>query len=318
MTREQNEQRFIQVIGAVKQLYTKEGRSKVYISNLLGIDRWYLREAIVKYEIEEPQTKRRLTKSTEKFLNRNREKILKMLNEDKSESQIGAEFDKNRDQIHRIIQIDDVLKQAEAEKLERIHRAHQEHVQYLVEKSGYDYNIVPIEEEVWKPMPGYDEYDVSNMGRIRKHAARYDAYYLLTPQPNKNNGRMYVSVVNNSGKRKNISLARVVASQFCDGFSDERKTVNHIDGDVQNNRADNLEWVSQSDNNKHSYQMLNRPVDTGKPIDYVILYKDKYEFKTIAAFARFINKSWTQASRWLGEPEKHEIKKIYHKKALAS
>lgn len=318
MTYEQNEQKFLQVIDAVKQLYTKEGRSKLYISNLFGIDRWYLREAIVKYEIEEPQTKHHLTKSTEKFLNRNRGKILKMLNENKSESQIAVEFDKTCDQIHRIIQIDDVLKQAEAEKLERMHQSHQEHVQLLIKKSGYDYNIAAIEGEVWKPMPGYDGYEVSNMGRVRKYASKYDAYYLLTPQPNKNNGRMYVSATNNFGKRKNIMLARVVASQFCNGFSDEKKTVNHIDGDVKNNRADNLEWVSQSDNNKHSYQTLNRPVNIGKPIDYTILYKGKYEFKTISAFARFINKSWTQTSRWLNEPEKHEIKKIYPKKALAS
>lgn len=318
MTREQNEQKFLQVIDAIKQLYTKEGRSKLYISNLFGIDRNYLREAIAEYNIEEPQTKHHLTKSTEKFLHRNRDKILKMLNEGKSESQIAVEFNKKRDQIARIIQIDDVLKQAAADKAERVRRNHTERVQLLIKKSSRDYNIAFIEGEIWQPLRGYTGYEVSNMGRVRKYASRYDAYYLLTPQPNKNNGRMYVSMTSDHEKRKNLNLARLVASQFCEGFSSEKNTVNHIDGDVQNNRADNLEWISQSDNNKHSYQTLNRPVNKAKPIDYIILYKDRYEFKTIAAFARFIGKSWTQTARWLDEPEKHAIQKIYSTKALAS
>ena len=38
------------------------------------------------------------------------------------------------------------------------------------------------------------------------------------------------------------------------------------------------------------------------------IYRGKYEFKTVTAFAKFIGKSETQARRWLDEPHKHEIK----------
>ena len=39
-----------------------------------------------------------------------------------------------------------------------------------------------------------------------------------------------------------------------------------------------------------------------------IIYKNKYEFKTVAAFARFIGKSETQTRRYLETPSKYEIK----------
>ena len=36
-------------------------------------------------------------------------------------------------------------------------------------------------------------------------------------------------------------------------LSEKHTQVNHIDGDPANNRAENLEWVTRSENNQHSY-----------------------------------------------------------------
>lgn len=300
----------------VEQLYSKEGRSKVYISNLLGIDRKYLARAIKEYHIPEPESRHRLTKSTEKFLNRNRDRILKMIESGMSVTQIAIEFGRSRDQINRIIQIDEVLKEAESHKVERMHQHHIDLLSNRMDESSRNFNYVRIDGEEWRALAGYAGYEVSNQGRVRKYCKRYDAYYLLRQQPNANNGRMYVAAINDRGERKNLMVARLVAITFCEDRTDEKNTVNHIDGNVQNNRADNLEWMSQSENNTHSYRALHRQLNVGKKIDYTILYQGKYEFKTIAAFARFIGKSWSQASRYLQEPEKHDIEKIYHKKPM--
>lgn len=48
----------------------------------------------------------------------------------------------------------------------------------------------------------------------------------------------------------------MVAINFVDGYEDDF-IVNHKDGDKENNHFNNLEWVSRSDNQIHSYNKLN-------------------------------------------------------------
>lgn len=55
------------------------------------------------------------------------------------------------------------------------------------------------------------------------------------------------------GKVKTFLVARLVAMTFLP-VPYGKLTVNHIDGDTTNNRADNLEWVTSSENNKHGFE----------------------------------------------------------------
>ena len=121
---------------------------------------------------------------------------------------------------------------------------------------------------------------------------------------------MYVKLYNGT-KIKNLQVARLVGHAFVDGYSEKNNTINHNDGNVANNKASNLTWVSQSDNNLHSYKELNRLKVRCKRYNFTkILYKNKYEFKTVAAFAKFLNKSETQIRRYLDNPKKYDIKLI--------
>lgn len=56
------------------------------------------------------------------------------------------------------------------------------------------------------------------------------------------------------GKRKNkiLTVHREVAKAFIDNPYN-KCCVNHKDGDKQNNNVENLEWVTHSENNIHSY-----------------------------------------------------------------
>ena len=69
----------------------------------------------------------------------------------------------------------------------------------------------------------------------------------------------YVEYVlsDSENKRKHIQAHRIVASLFIVNY-ENKKYVNHIDGNKLNNNITNLEWVTASENEKHSYQVLKK------------------------------------------------------------
>jgi len=60
-------------------------------------------------------------------------------------------------------------------------------------------------------------------------------------------------------KNKRLQLGRVIYAKF-NGTLQEDLTVNHKDGNPSNNHKDNLELVTQSENNKHAYKLGKKPV----------------------------------------------------------
>lgn len=296
----------------IRQLYSKEGRSFSYISKLLEVNRKKLTDFIKANKFEEPIPRRHLTPSNQKFANRNRMYIKSQLDSDVDTTIIAKNLGVSSNYLlYTVIRCDDVLRKSLDEKNSRIHKRHSEKQEELLHNSQLNYSFNEIVGEEWKPVKGYDKYSVSNMGRVRKQAQRYGVYFLLRQQPNKNNGRLYARIVDDNGVSHNLQVSRLVGYNFVVGHSDDKNTINHIDGDVSNNRSDNLEWVSQSENNFHAYKCLNRTHVNFRRYNFDrILYKGKYEFKTVAAFARFIGKSETQTRRYLDNPEQYEIELV--------
>ena len=283
----------------IMYLYSKEGRTKSYISKLLKINRKTLSEKISDWNLPKPKPAYRMNPSTRKQLNRRRNQIKSMLDKD---CQLITIATTTKTPLKTLTGI--FLQQ-------RRNNAALKRTEDFKTKSKYLYNIVNYPDEIWKPILGFDKYYVSNHGRVRKYAERYKAFYLLQPTINKNTNRPYVSLYNQN-KRKNLSLSRIVAQTFIP-HAEKENTVNHKDGNVNNNHVNNLEWVTQSENNKHAYRTLNRKVVNKRKYKFnKLLYRGKYEFKTVAAFAGFIGKSETQTRRYIDNPDKHNIKLIYN------
>lgn len=114
-----------------------------------------------------------------------------------------------------------------------------------------------IDGEVWVTVSGYeDRYYVSNMGRVFTNGCKGVPPHIMKPQPN-NRGYMLISLSKNK-KVWHTTVHRLVAAAFCEGRSNERPHVNHIDGDKSNNVSSNLEWVSRSENMRHAIDVLHR------------------------------------------------------------
>lgn len=89
--------------------------------------------------------------------------------------------------------------------------------------------------EMWKPIKELPGYSVSNEGRVRKDST----------------GQIMVLSRNGGYSRITITkhVHRLVAEAFIDKPDDEEKCwIDHIDGDRSNNRAENLRWVTPSEN----------------------------------------------------------------------
>ena len=298
---------------AITHLYCKEGRSKSYIEKLLGINRGVISRKIIEWQLPEPAPNYYMKPSTRKQINRNRQLIKSMLDKDYSITSISKRIDVSRKVLTSIwLKYDEVLSKAYLDWQSRRELNIATNNQMAKDLSSRHYDIKDMPNEKWKNILGFSKYMVSNYGRVKRWSRRRKDFYLISAFPNKNNGRLYISLVSDNNETKNLSLSRVVAQTFIP-HDEACNTVNHIDGDIANNKASNLEWLTQSDNNKHSYKKLNRTKNRGKryKFDY-ILYKDKYQFKTVAAFARFIGKSETQTRRYIDNAEKHDIKLMYN------
>lgn len=146
--------------------------------------------------------------------------------------------------------------------------------------------------EVWKDVVGYEGfYQVSNLGNVKsldrelvnsKGVTSFRKGKILKPQKCTNK---YFFV--NLGARKPNLIHRLVALAFVPNENDLPQ-VNHIDGDRTNNRYDNLEWVSCSDNHKHSYSKLDRKLHSNSKL--VVISKDgvEHKFHGCNAAAKFL------------------------------
>ena len=126
-----------------------------------------------------------------------------------------------------------------------------------------------MNDEIWKPCPSANNMiEVSNLGRVRSVDRLSQVYGRVKNGKvqgtftQKKKGKMLSPFINErgymecafmvNGIRKKLPVHRLVGFAFVDGYF-EGAAIDHLNGDKTDNRKENLEWVTLSENTRRQW-----------------------------------------------------------------
>jgi len=120
--------------------------------------------------------------------------------------------------------------------------------------------------ELWNDIVGYEGiYQISTLGRIKvldrevvvttKNGSHMRKTKEKLHKPNTNNcNYLWVKLTDKKGNCDRHFIHQLIAKHFVSNPLD-KKYVNHKDGNKRNNNVTNIEWVTQSENVRHSMEI---------------------------------------------------------------
>lgn len=123
-------------------------------------------------------------------------------------------------------------------------------------------------EEIWLTIPGYSDYEISNLGQVRSitRTKTFKSGRVMNLKGKlrrlrihpTNNYRM-TDLIDDKGRLKTVYIHKAVAAAFVvNSFPRKNKVVVHIDGDVTNNSVSNLRWTTHKDACKTAFSRSDR------------------------------------------------------------
>jgi hypothetical protein len=127
-----------------------------------------------------------------------------------------------------------------------------------------------VTREEWRWVKDYEDlYKISNHGRIKSMVKNEK---ILKPWK-QSQGHLKVTLYKN-GSAKKHQLHRLIAEAFIPNHYN-KPCINHIDCNPSNNYVDNLEWVTQQENIRHSVKMGRHYLPSGTKINEELAFDIK-------------------------------------------
>lgn len=104
-----------------------------------------------------------------------------------------------------------------------------------------------MQKEIWKDIKDYEGlYKISNLGRVKNKKN-----YILKLR--KDRKGYLIAYLYKKQKMKCKKVHRLVAQAFIEN-NNNKPQINHINGLKEDNKVENLEWVTPSENINHAYK----------------------------------------------------------------
>lgn len=163
-----------------------------------------------------------------------------------------------------------------------------------------------MENEIWKPITNFPNYEVSSLGNVRVAKTKYLMKAFKTGA-----GYLRISLTNNIEKRKKFYIQRLVAIEFLKN-PENKPTVNHKNKDRTDNRHYNLEWSTMSEQNLH--KNIDKSTHT-KKINIKSIWR--LDINTLEKLEKY--ESTTEAVKWIKQNNlTNSINEINLRKSLTN
>jgi hypothetical protein len=147
-------------------------------------------------------------------------------------------------------------------------------------------------EEVWVNVNGYEGiYQISNLGRVKcldrfvttKNGVKKYLKEKIMRVRKCEKGYFKIGLRKNDIKQKQFFVHRLVAIAFIQNINN-KKIINHINGIKTDNRLENLEWCTYSENQIHAYRNglnYSNPLRGDKHQNSKLNYKQVIEIRKL-------------------------------------
>lgn len=139
---------------------------------------------------------------------------------------------------------------------------------------------------MWKPSKSFPKIEVTKDGKLRTWHGSWRQYVEKKTRDDKD-GYKIISTRHPDGRTTSARVHRLVAEAYVPN-PENKPVVNHINGIKDDNRAENLEWVTVSENTQHGYDRLGVLSAQSKPVLLMIDGKRYSTYQSITHMSELI------------------------------